>query len=63
MSVKAVDDDGDELAYTWDFGFFEKYRATPLHQRIFTTSGTKIVKVIVSDGTDETEQLINVNVV
>lgn len=63
MSVKAVDDDDDELSYTWDFGFFEKYRATPLHQRIFTTSGTKTVKVVVSDGTDETEQLLNVNVI
>ena len=63
MFVKAVDDDGDELAYTWDFGFFEKYKATPLHQRIFTTPGTKTVKVIVSDGIDSVEQLINVIVI
>ena len=63
MFVKAVDDDGDELAYTWDFGFFEKYKATATHQRTFTAKGTKTVKVIVSDGVDEAEQVINVNVI
>ncbi len=63
MFVKAVDEDGDGLAYTWDFGLLEKYKATAAHQRIFTSRGTKSVKVIVSDGIDETEQVINVNVV
>lgn len=63
MFVKAVDDDNDELTYTWNFGFFEKYKATSTHQRIFTSRGTKIVKVIVSDGIDEVEQVVNVNVV
>ena len=63
MFVKAVDDDGDDLTYTWDFGFFEKYKATPTHQRIFTSRGTKVVKVKVSDGIDSVEQIINVNVV
>ena len=63
MSVKAADDDGDELAYTWNFGFLEKYKATAIHQRIFTSRGAKTVKVIVSDGIDKVEQLINVNVV
>ena len=63
MFVNAVDDDGDELAYTWDFGFFETYKATPLHQRIFTSTGTKTVKVIVSDGIDKVEQEIIVNVI
>ncbi|MBS3100818.1 hypothetical protein J4204_01660 [Candidatus Woesearchaeota archaeon] len=62
MSAKAVDDDGDELTYTWDFGVFQKYKATPIHQRVFTSKGIKSVKVIVSDGTDEVEQVINVNV-
>ncbi|MBI3034691.1 hypothetical protein HYY71_00055 [Candidatus Woesearchaeota archaeon] len=38
MLVKAVDDDGDELAYEWDFGFLEKYKATAAHQRTFTSS-------------------------
>jgi len=63
MFVKAVDDDGDELTYTWNFGILEKYKATGAHQRTFTSKGTKVVKVIVSDGIDEVEQLINVNVV
>ena|SRR3989338_3943993 len=63
MFVKAVDEDGDELTYTWNFGIFQKYKATSSHQRTFTSKGTKFVKVTVSDGIDEVEQLINVNVV
>ncbi|MBI2658982.1 hypothetical protein HYX05_02665 [Candidatus Woesearchaeota archaeon] len=63
MSVNAVDDDGDELTYTWNFGFLEKYKATALHQRIFKSKGVKTVKVTVSDGIDKAEQVINVNVV
>ena len=60
MYVNAVDDDGDQLAYTWSFGLLEKYQATASHQRVFTTPGSKVVKVAVSDGTDEVEQVINV---
>lgn len=63
MFVKALDEDGDELMYTWDFGLLEKYKATAYHQRIFKSKGMKTVKVVVSDGTDEVEQLINVNVI
>ena len=63
MFVKAADDDGDELTYTWNFGLLEKYKATATHQRIFTSRGTKVVKVIVSDGANEVEQIINVNVI
>lgn len=62
MFVNAADDDGDELTYTWNFGLLEKYKATAFHQRIFKSKGVKTVKVLVSDGTDEIEQLINVNV-
>ncbi|MEK7226997.1 MAG: PKD domain-containing protein, partial [Bacteroidota bacterium] len=60
MFVKAVDDDNDTLTYTWDFGLLEKYRATENHERIFSTPGNKVVKVIVSDGTDSVEQIINI---
>ena len=63
MSVKAADEDGDDLRYTWKFGLFESYKATPIHQRIFTSPGTKSVKVVVSDGIDYVEQVIYVTVV
>ena len=63
MAVQAEDPDGNDLKYTWEFNFLEKYDATPSHMRIFTSKGLKQVKVIVSDGTDEVTQLINVNVV
>ncbi len=63
MFVEAFDEDEDELTYTWDFGILEKYKATSTHLRTFTSKGTKVVKVTVSDGTDEVEQIINVNVV
>ncbi len=60
MFVKAEDDDGDSLTYTWDFGLLEKYEATENHQRTFTTSGNKVIKVTVSDGIDSVEHVINV---
>ena len=63
MSVKAIDEDNDDLTYTWKFGLFESYKAASSMQRIFTSRGPKIVKVIVSDGIDSVEQLINVNVI
>lgn len=50
--VKAVDPDNDSLSYTWVFGIFERYNATPVHIRKFTSLGRKKVKVIVSDGKD-----------
>lgn len=63
MFVRAADEDNDELSYTWDFGILEKYKATAAHQRTFTSAGAKSIKVIVSDGINEAEQAINVNVV
>ncbi|MBI2654391.1 PKD domain-containing protein [Candidatus Woesearchaeota archaeon] len=63
LFVKAVDDDGDELTYTWNFGLLEKYKATSSHQRTFTSKGTKVIKVTVSDGIEKVEQIMNVNVV
>ncbi len=63
MFVKAVDEDGDNLVYEWDFGLLEKYKATPAHQRIFTMPGQKTVKVTVSDGVNSVEQTISVSVI
>lgn len=63
MFVKATDEDGDALTYTWKFSLLEQYKATSSHQRVFTARGAKTVKVIVSDGTNEVEQIINVNAV
>ncbi|MAG91344.1 hypothetical protein CMO83_01565 [Candidatus Woesearchaeota archaeon] len=63
MFVKAVDDDNNQLTYTWDFGLFDRHKGTQYHQRTFTSRGNKAVKVTVSDGTHSVTQLINVNVV
>ena len=63
MFVKAVDDDGDKLTYTWDFGLFDSYHGSQYHQRTFTTTGIKSVKVTVSDGRYEVVQIMAVNVV
>jgi len=63
MSVKAVDDDGDRLSYTWDFGLFDTHKGTANHQRTFSSTGNKDVKVTVSDGRNSVTQNINVNVV
>ena len=63
LFVKAVDDNNDPLGYTWDFGFLDKHEGSAYHQRTFTSRGTKIVKVTVSDGTYLVQQLITVTVV
>jgi len=63
MVVDAVDDDGDNLEYTWNFGFLDTYKGTKSHLRKFTTKGPKRVVVKVSDGIDTAEQIINVNIV
>lgn len=62
LFVKAVDDDGDELAYTWHFGLLDRYEATANHLRTFTSPGLKVVKVIVSDGSGSVKYIINVDV-
>ena len=50
LTVHAEDSDGDKLSYIWEFGIFEKYNATDSHQRVFSTSGKKTVKVEITDG-------------
>ena len=64
FEVDAVDGDGDELKYEWDFGFLEKIENDEnKHQRTFTTEGSKKVKVTVSDGKEKVSKVWNVEVV
>ena len=63
FEVNAVDMDGDELTYSWSFGFFDKYEDGAQHQRIFSTVGSKKVEVIVSDGLETVSRVWNVEVV
>ncbi len=48
--INALDKDGDELTYEWVFSRLEKYEATAVMERTFTSRGDKKVKVTVSDG-------------
>ena len=61
--VNAVDPDGDELKYEWDFGFFSKFEGENEHQRVFTTKGAKEVKVTVSDGLETVSKVWEIEVV
>lgn len=63
FEIEVVDGDGDELTYSWSFGFFSKYEGENQHQRIFTTAGSKKVEVIVSDGLETVSKVWNVEVV
>ena len=63
LFVKAADDNNDPLRYTWDFGFLDKHEGTAYHQRTFTSTGTKTVKVAISDGTYLVQYLMTVTVV
>ncbi len=55
--AKAVDDDGDALYYTWDFGFGqETIEGTDTVEMTFLTPGEKNVMLKVSDGRDEAVQ-------
>ncbi len=63
FEVNAIDSDGDELKYEWDFGFFSKFEGENNHQRIFATKGAKEVKVTVSDGLEIVSKVWEVEVV
>jgi PKD repeat protein len=63
FEVNAVDLDGDDLTYSWNFGFFNKLEGTNQHQRIFTTTDKKKVEVVVSDGIESVSKVWNVEVV
>ena len=62
MYAKA-DENGKKLTYKWDFGYFDTYEGSQYHQRTFTSTGIKTVRVTVSDGTNSIVQIITVNVV
>ncbi|MBU90718.1 hypothetical protein CMO94_04185 [Candidatus Woesearchaeota archaeon] len=63
FEINAVDADGDKLSYSWNFGFFSKFEGENKHQRIFTTTGSKEVEVVVSDGLESVSKVWNVEVV
>ena len=63
FEINAVDGDDDELTYSWNFGFFSKYDGSNQHQRIFTTTGSKKVEVVISDGLESVKKVWNVEVV
>ena len=63
LFVVAKDADADSLSYLWDFGLLDKYSATAVHKRTFTSKGEKVVKVTVSDGIDEAVHVFNIIVV
>ena len=63
FEVNAADGDGDKLAYSWDFGLFDKYEGNNQHQRIFTITGKKKVEVTVSDGLETVSKVWNVEVI
>jgi len=64
FEIEVKDIDGNELTYEWDFGFFDKFENDEnKHQRTFTTTGTKEVKVTVSDGLEKVSKVWNVEVV
>lgn len=57
FEVDAIDLDGDELEYTWDFGFMqgEVKNANAISRR-FTSSGEKKISLVISDGRDFIEK-------
>ena len=63
FEVNAVDPEGNQLIYKWNFGFFDRFVGENKHQRVFTTAGKKKVEVIVSDGVGSVSKVWNVEVI
>jgi len=57
VNFKAVaeDLDGDDLTYTWDFGFLDSVETSKGVRRRFSEVGDKNIRVVVSDGDKEVE--------
>ena len=63
FQILTKDDDNDVLRYEWDFGpGNEKVYGTNTVKRTFTSSGMKEIRVKVSDGRAEVEQVWTLNV-
>jgi|TARA_Y100000310_G_scaffold252256_1_gene258950 hypothetical protein len=63
FEVGVIDEDGDSLTYSWNFGLFSKYEGDNKHQRIFTTAGKKKVEVIIGDGIESVSKVWDVEVI
>jgi len=63
FEVEAVDLDGDQLSYEWDFGLLRsKVEGAEAVKRTFTVPGQKEIKLKISDGRDSVEKIWMVNV-
>ncbi|MBI2138554.1 hypothetical protein HYU13_03120 [Candidatus Woesearchaeota archaeon] len=63
FEVKAIDPDGDNLQYLWDFGLFEEFNGSNAIKRTFRNPGAKKVRLDVSDGLRSTSHEWAINVV
>tara|TARA_Y100000310_G_scaffold318841_1_gene373365 strand:+ start:1475 stop:3127 length:1653 start_codon:yes stop_codon:yes gene_type:complete len=61
--VDAIDLDGDDLVYNWEFSAFSKYATGSKHKRIFTSKGNKKIIVKINDGKEEISHEWNIKVV
>ncbi|HIJ11291.1 TPA: PKD domain-containing protein, partial [Candidatus Woesearchaeota archaeon] len=63
LEVDAIDRDGDELTYEWNFGLGEsKLGGTTKVERIFVSPGLKKVTLTISDGEQEVEHTFSIRV-
>ncbi len=63
-AVTSYDEDGDKLAYSWDFGNGEVLQTgSPTTERFYTTAGAYNVVLSVSDGKNYSTKTITVNII